>query len=82
MSVPECFWIMGNKCHPDGSIVPDEYKKNGTLYIRKQAYEALQAEAEALATNIEGEIRILDAAGAKGSAMGLRIALKNFRGEK
>ena len=47
MSVPECFWIMGNKCHPDGSIVPDEYKKNGTLYIRKQAYQTLTKEAEA-----------------------------------
>lgn len=60
MSVPECFWIMGNKCHPDGSIVPDEYKKNGTLYIHKQDYETLTKECEALADALRQTIDEID----------------------
>lgn len=45
MSKPREFWIMGNKCHPHGHIVPDNYKKHGELYIEKSSADKL---AEAL----------------------------------
>lgn len=54
------FWILGNKAHPDGHIVPDKYK-SGVHVIEKSAYNDLAlklADAEKLIMNLRESTRV------------------------
>lgn len=73
MSKPREFWLGVSK---NGFSITGDWDQGMYHLIEKSA-------ADQLVANIEGEIRILEATGvARGTVLGLRVALKNYRGEK
>ena len=74
------YWILGDRCHPDGYIVPDKYKRDGVRVIEKSAADKL-AEALECAIGYREQLEIQNNM-CNVESIRLREVLQEYRGEE